>query len=376
MLRLPEVVLSSLLGSNSKHLLRRAERHRYATSKHEFFYRRMTSGVKFVHARIAAGNGDLSTVEAWLSQGGDLGIGRSSTLLSDAIIGSQTQMCEYLVAQGARCGKSDIYRLLDEILECPSHIDVARLFIEHGADPATGDSQTKWGTPHKLAVIVGRGSLAGRTHREREAQSRYALLIRFLVEKGAPVDARLGEGTRFAVGTTPLMVAVIDSPSVFYLRELLRLGADLAATNEDGESALSLARREAKTEEWRTSYAHRQAVLKFLSDVSAAGTYKRYVNEPRKQLLLLAKLCERRRATAPWGVLRRLFPTRRSRRAPPRDDGGSFQRASAETLRTRRVVSVADRFRGLTLVDGEGLPDELIWKVLSFWRTSRDGRPL
>ena len=159
---------------------------------------------------------------------------------------------------------------------------------------------------------------------------------------------------------------------MFYLRELLRLGADLAATNKSGESALSLARIEAK-------YSHRadrQAVLKFITDVSAAGTYKRYVNEPRKQLLLLAKLCERRRATAPWGVLRRLFPTRRSRRAPPPDDGGSIQRASEETLRTRRVVSVADRFRGLTLEDGEGLPDELIWKVLSFWRTSRDGRPL
>ena len=231
-----------------------------------------------------------------------------------------------------------------------------------------GGGNAGWGAPHKLAVIVG-------SNLEREAQSRCALLIRFLVEKGAPVDARLAGGTRFAVGTTPLMVAVSDGAPVFYLRELLRLGADLAATNEEGDSALSFARKKTKTEQWRTGYADRQAVLKYITDVSAAGTFKRYMNEPRKQLLLLAKLCERRRATAPWGVLRRLFPTRRSRRAPPRDDGGSFQRASAETLRTRRVVSVADRFRGLTL-DGEGLPDELIWKVLSFWRTSRDGRPL
>ena len=30
---------------------------------------------------------------------------------------------------------------------------------------------------------------------------------------------------------------------------------------------------------------------------------------------------------------------------PSRDDGGSFQRASEEKLRTRRVVRVADRFR-------------------------------
>ena len=324
--------------------------------------------VEFLNARIAAGDGVVSFVEAWLSQGGDVNrecaYGRTRTLLSAAILGRQTQMREYLVTRGARCGKFDLYHLLEEILECPSHVeDIARLFIEHGADPVMGESDSDWGTPHKLAVIVG--------HIEREVQSRCASLIRLLVEKGAPVDARLAGGTRFAVGTTPLMVAVSDGAPVFYLRELLRLGADLAATNKSGESALSLARREAK-------YSHRadrQAVLKFITDVSAAGTYKRYVNEPRKQLLLLAKLCERRRATAPWGVLRRLFPTRRSRRAPPPDDGGSIQRASVETLRTRRVVSVADRFRGLTL-DGEGLPDELIWKVLSFWRTSRDGPPL
>ena len=324
--------------------------------------------VEFLNARIAAGDGVVSFVEAWLSQGGDVNrecaYGRTRTLLSAAILGRQTQMREYLVARGARCGKFDLYHLVEEILECPSHVeDIARLFIEHGADPVMGESDSDWGTPHKLAVIVG--------HIEREVQSRCASLIRLLVEKGAPVDARLAGGTRFAVGTTPLMVAVSDGAPVFYLRELLRLGADLAATNKSGESALSLARREAK-------YSHRadrQAVLKFITDVSAAGTFKRYVNEPRKQLFLLAKLCERRRATAPWGILRRLFPTRRSRRPAPRDDGGSFQRASAETLRTRRVVSVADRFRGLTL-DGEGLPDELIWKALSFWRTSRDGRPL
>ena len=85
-------------------------------------------------ARIAAGNGDLSTVEAWLSQGGDINsdgndLGRSSTLLAAAIVGSQTQICEYLLARGARCGKSDVYCLLEEILEGPS-LDVARLLIE------------------------------------------------------------------------------------------------------------------------------------------------------------------------------------------------------------------------------------------------------
>ena len=139
--------------------------------------------VDFHDARIAAGNGDLSTVEAWLSQGGDINcdrndMGRSSTFLSAAIVGSQTQMCEYLLARGARCGKSDVYRLLNEILANPSYLDVARLLIEHGADPAEGDNGG-WGAPHKLAVLVSRNS----TYLERQARSRCPALIRFLVEK-------------------------------------------------------------------------------------------------------------------------------------------------------------------------------------------------
>ena len=60
--------------------------------------------VDFQDARIAAGYGDLSTVEAWLSQGGDVNsnldiFGRSrTTLLAAALLGRQTQMREYLVA--------------------------------------------------------------------------------------------------------------------------------------------------------------------------------------------------------------------------------------------------------------------------------------
>ena len=106
----------------------------------------------FHDARIAAGNGDLSTVEAWLSQGGDINsdrndLGRSSTLLSAAIVGSQTQICEYLLARGARCGKVDVYRLLNEMLANPNYLDVAQLLIEHGADPAEGNSCLLYTSP-------------------------------------------------------------------------------------------------------------------------------------------------------------------------------------------------------------------------------------
>ena len=301
--------------------------------------------VDFYNARIAAGNGDLSTVEAWLSQGGDINsdrndLGRSSTLLSAAIVGSQTQICEYLLARGARCAKVDVYGLLDKILANPSYLDVARLLIEHGADPAEGDNGG-WGAPHKLAVIVSSSN-----YYERQVRNRCPALIRFLVEKGAPVDLRVTSSLlRLGVGTTPLLVAVAQSAPVVYLRELLRLGADLSATNEEGDSALSLAQSAIYDVDADGSPAAKQAVLTFITDVSRAGTYKRYVNEPRKQLLVLLKLCERGRATAPRrGLLARLFPSPR-----------------------RRVASG---------IASDRLPDVLFWKVLSFWRTSRDGQPL
>ena len=288
----------------------------------------------------AAFAGDVGAVEAWISGGGD--VNQHSywfgSLLSAAIVGSQTQMREFLLERGARCGKFDVFCLCEDILTKTNHVDIARLLIEHGADPAMGrTSDATWATSHKLAVIAGFS-----TTQERTA-IRCALLMRLLVERGAPVDARLGaNNNQLAFGTTPLMVAAIYSAPVVVLRELLRLGADLSATTSRGESALSLARRRVLDNDASSSPAAKQAVLTFLNDVSAAGgTYKRYVNEPRKRLLVLSKLCERGRATAPRrGALARLFPTRRSRRA------------------------------------GEGLPDVLFWKVLSFWRTSRDGQPL
>ena len=161
--------------------------------------------------------------------------------------------------------------------------------------------------------------------------------------KGAPVDLRVTSSLlRLGVGTTPLLVAVAQSAPVVYLRELLRLGADLSATNEEGDSALSLAQSAIYDVDADGSPAAKQAVLIFITDVSRAGSYKRYVNEPRKRLLVLLKLVERGRARPPRrGLLARLFPSPR-----------------------RRVASG---------IASDRLPDVLFWKVLSFWRTERDG---
>ena len=71
-----------------------------------------------------------------------------------------------------------------------------------------------------------------------------------------------------------------------------------------------------------------------LADVRAAGGIKQYYRQPIVQLNVLRLLCERGRATAPSGVLSRLFPGPR------------------------------------TLL-GPKLPRELFAHVLSFWRSVR-----
>ena len=66
----------------------------------------------------AAFAGDVGAVEAWISGGGD--VNQHSywfgSLLSAAIVGSQTQMREFLLERGARCGKFDVYCLCEDIL--------------------------------------------------------------------------------------------------------------------------------------------------------------------------------------------------------------------------------------------------------------------
>ena len=70
--------------------------------------------------------------------------------------------------------------------------------------------------------------------------------------------------------------------------------------------------------------------MALLAEVRAAGSWKRYANEPRVQLVVLRKLTERRRARVPrYHFMHTLFARR-------------------------------------------SLPDVLFWKILEFWRTDRD----
>ena len=80
-----------------------------------------------------------------------------------------------------------------------------------------------------------------------------------------------------------------------------------------------------------------EAFLALLADVRAAGSFKRYANAPRLDVVVLQAMCVKGRASPP-PALARLFPGPEATEAPP-------------------------------------LPRELAWKILEFWRTDRDPPP-
>ena len=127
----------------------------------------------------------------------------------------------------------------------------------------------------------------------------------------------------------------------------MKYGSDVDAVNAEGGTAEDYARHAMRElpvwrlrappsytsdETWRGAGVV-EGNLAILRDFRAAGKdWKRYVAEPRKQLLVLRKLVERGRARPP--------------------------RWNAKAL--------------AGLLARNDLPDVLFWKVLAFWRSDRD----
>ena len=185
-----------------------------------------------------------------------------------------------------------------------------------------------------------------REHAQQATSLGHQGIIRMLIRHGAAVDART-TGSR----KTPLILAARYSGfvSLGVVRELLRGGASLDAVDHKGRTVEATAR----TRLQRPIYDRRripdrpdhyrrpgavEAFLELCAAVRAAGSWKRYANEPRVQLVVLRKLAENGRAVATRGVATRLFAPR------------------------RRVQAMGSR----------ALPDVLFWKILEFWRTDRD----
>ena len=222
---------------------------------------------------------------------------------------------------------------------------MVELLLQAGASPVVNNLMTAIGAKNVAAalLLVAHGvdvkepyGLHSPLHYaarlgERRAMPRQEELIRALLDAGAPVDARTISAPP-RTGVTPLMHAAncgYTSPRV--LRLLLKYGADVDAVDAEGRTAEDHAR--AALDEPRGPGVVEGALALFRDYRAAGGTWKRYVAEPRKELLVLRKLAEKGRARPPRARLA-MAPT------------GLFAR--------------------------DGLPDVLFWKVLVYWRSERD----
>ena len=227
--------------------------------------------------------------------------------------------------------------------------ETVKCLLRVGTDPQCTDADGY--TPLLMALFAdnweGYADPWSRDNARRQATSvGNQNIIRMLLRHGAAVDTR-HKGS----GKTPLMVAARYSGfvSLGVVHELLRGGASLDAVDTEGRTVEAIARTRLR----KRIYDHRriperpdlnrrpgavEAFLELCAAVRAAGSWKRYANEPRVQLVVLRKLAESGRAVATRGVATRLFAPR------------------------RRLQAMGSR----------ALPDVLFWKILEFWRTDRD----
>ena len=236
------------------------------------------------------------------------------------------------------------------------NLDVVKTWLDKGGDPNALIISSR-GPILLLAAWYGRGSIIdlllsrGADIDATDADGRTAVYemlnhwtrhgslpaLRVLLSHGADVNlARIHNPGSVLHGMSPLMLAAsAGGPDM--ARLLLRAGAD--PEHRDGVNCTA--------EEIYRSTPRSENALKcadLLRDVRLAGGWKRYVLQPKYDLLVLRALCHRGRATLSARtpeVLVRLFS------AP---DGRRRTRSTRATAGVRRVH----------------LPDPLFWRVLEF----------
>ena len=329
----------------------------------------------------AASRGDVTAVRAWLAVGGSpnatlqlqIASGMTRPLLAFACSSSHrncTSIVEILCAAGARDDEATHSLRGDGrdagmcLMTAAFHgaVDTVRVLLRYGA-PVRAAFPGGCTALH-FAVKANNGShLMGALDdwpMTREISMGHQGMVRLLLKHGSAVDARLSMER-----LTPLMFAARYSGfvSLGVVRELLASGADLDLVTANGHNAEAIARSQLQTEVYYDRGIPEdplgcrrpgavEAFLELCAGVRAAGSWKRYVNAPRIEMIVLQRLCEAGRASPP-PVLTRLFPT-------------PIWLSWRESHQIRTTASNQDS--GVSTP----LPKELVWLILKFWRTDRD----
>ena len=310
---------------------------------------------------VAAHEGDVYIVDEWLRAGGLVDAKDSDDqfcLLQIALMAQDVALVRCVIAHGADVNRTDhlFPHFNTPLALCLrwSRGDSACFYamLEAGARVKPSDLLTAAASCSEEIVgeVLRRG---GDVHYEGYGMgwtSMHAAAIRgnpgviaLLLKHGARVDY-------LSSGRSPLMVAAEDPrlpndrqlgdhQTCATVRLLLAHGADLRAVDFSNKTARDFAvslqtsmesqlnaAREYEAQKARARFLKAASVVALFDEIYAAGSWKRYANEPRVQLLMLRCLCAKGRAAPPPGMFASLL----------------------------------------------ALPTAIFWSVLSFWRTSRD----
>ena len=209
------------------------------------------------------------------------------------------------------------------------------------------------GRPRNVDVLwLGWTPLHRATSKTLTSLSNQLDIITMLVEAGADVNARNERS-----GRTPLLLAAAHCRSIgggrksAIIRHLLTLGARIDISDDYGGTVDSILAVNQlldydDTDGWiRYQKRDHRRAMRLVADVRAAGTWARYLHEPRVRLDVLRQLCARGRA-APQTYFFLGLP-------------GTHMR-----IRRRRQNIVASLFTDL--------PKDMFRHVVRFWGSDRD----
>jgi len=205
------------------------------------------------------------------------------------------------------------------------HYDLVKLLLERGADPNLSDNEQFDIRP--LMIVFD----------ERA--------IDLLVASGAAIDYARRPRDDEAGGRETALMWKVKFLQINCVRALLKNGASFSLRDDDGKTALDMARQNLLS---FPSYSVSKSIVDLLTAVENAGSWKAYVREPVVALLSLRYLCLAGRATPPPHLVRCFG-------APPIPAAGEAR------TRSRRAANNIP------------LPDEVFEHILTFWNFAARG---